>query len=295
MVIKEILEPKTHSSLTLAMNTLNPFSAFIRRVIVAGVFMVTVTLAQAQTYWTNTPVTFTNPGNNATDILTSIVILTRATTGGGLFNIANQPNYFTGAAPPAGTQWGLGTLAGYISNPSSVTFGNCPLEAGMRPPNDIGKTYVVHLVTNNIYLQLTLNSWGGGILGGAAGSYSYTRSTPAAAVGPPPTISITSPANGSVFAAPASVKIGANATVSSGTVTNVQFFTNNVSCGSVITAPFTLIPTLSAGSYALTAAATAAGISTTSSPVNISIVTPIAVTLTNPATPSSANFKFNYS
>ena len=259
----------------------------------AGVFIVTVTLAHAQTFWTGPTNTFINPGNNATDILTANVILTRAIGSGGLFNIANQPNWFTGATPPAGTTWTVATLSHYMSFPTN-TFGPCPLEAGMRPPNDIGTTYVVHLVTNNIYLQLTLTSWGGGVLGGAPGSYSYMRTTPAA-VAPPPTISITSPANGAVFAAPASEKITANATVSSGTVTNVQFFTNNVLVGSVITTPFALTPTLAAGNYALTAAATAAGISTTSSVVNISVVTPIAVTLTNGHTTAGPGFQFSYS
>ena len=112
---------------------------------------------------------------------------------------------------------------------------------------------------------------------------------------PPPTISITSPASGSIFAAPASEQIVANAAVSSGTVTNVQFFTNNVACGTIVTPPFTLTPTLAAGNYALTAAATAAGISTTSSVVNISVVTPVAVTLTDEKVASSAHFQFSYS
>jgi hypothetical protein len=65
--------------------------------------------------------------------------------------------------------------------------------------------------------------------------------------------------------------------------------------GNVITPPFTLTPTLAAGSYALTAAATAAGVSTTSSVVNISVVTPVAVTLINPTNLSNPNFEFTYS
>jgi hypothetical protein len=274
------------------MNTLNPFSAFIRRVIVAGVFMVTVALAQAQTYWTGSSINFTNPGTGATDVLTPNVTLTRGTSGGGLYNSAMEGSAVSGISP-VGTEWGVGTLAGYMSNTGSVTFGPCPLEAGMSPPSKVGTTYVVHLKTDNIYLQLKLTGWGG-MFGIGPKTVGYTRSTPGT-VSPPPTVSITSPANGSVFAAPASEQVTANAAVSSGTVTNVQFFTNNVSCGNVTAAPFTLTPTLAAGNYALTAAATAAGISTTSTVVNISVVTPIAVKLTNPTTPSTANFKFTYS
>jgi hypothetical protein len=289
------MEPKTTSTLTLAMNTLKSFSTFIWRVIVAGIFLAAISLAHAQTFWTGANTTFSNSGNGAEDTLTPNVILTRRTidNGGGLYNAANETAPTKGTSP-AGTTWTRGTLAAYMANPSSFTFSSCPLEGPFGNPAQFdGVTFVVHLVTNNIYLQLTLNSWGG--QGGFPPlTYSYTRSTPAT-VGPPPTISITSPASGSVFAAPASVHIAANASVSSGAVTNVQFFTNNISVGNVTTAPFTLTPTLAAGNYALTAAATAAGTSTTSSAVNISAVTPIVVTLTNPTTPSNTGFQFTYS
>jgi hypothetical protein len=290
------MEPKTTSTLTLAMNTLKPFSTFIWRGIVAGIFLATISLAHAQTFWTGSSITFTNPGNGATDTLVPNVILTRRTidNGGGLYNAANETAPTKGISP-AGTTWSKNpaTLAAYMANPTNQ-FGPCPLEGPFGNPAQFdGVTWVVHLVTNNIYLQLKLNSWGG--QGGFPPlNYSYTRSTPVT-VGPPPTISITSPANGSVFAAPASEPITANATVSSGVVTNVQFFTNNISVGNITTGPFTLTPTLAAGNYALTAAATAAGISTTSSAVNISVVTPIAVTLTNPTTPSNTGFQFTYS
>ncbi len=97
--------------------------------------------------------------------------------------------------------------------------------------------------------------------------------------GPPgtvlaPTVSITSPADGTVYAPPANVAITANAVVTGSVVTNVQFFTNGVSLGSVLTAPFSITANnLTSGSYALTAVATAVGISVTSSVVNVSVIT----------------------
>ena len=58
------------------------------------------------------------------------------------------------------------------------------------------------------------------------------------------------------------MNIAADATVSGGTVTNVQFFTNGVALGAVLTAPFSLTANnLAAGAYALSVVATAAGIS----------------------------------
>jgi len=44
---------------------------------------------------------------------------------------------------------------------------------GKNPPSSVGQPAVVHLISENIYLSLTFNSWGG-----VGGAYSYTRSTP---------------------------------------------------------------------------------------------------------------------
>jgi hypothetical protein len=125
---------------------------------------------------------------------------------------------------------------------------------------------------------------------------SATSSVVNISVEPPPSVSITNPATGSVYAAPANVSIAASATVVKGSITNVQFFANSVSLGSVPAAPFTLTANgLAAGSYALTASATAAGLTTTSSPVNINVETPVAVALGDSTAFSGTNFQFNYS
>jgi plastocyanin len=115
-----------------------------------------------------------------------------------------------------------------------------------------------------------------------------TGSITVVAAAPTPTVSITSPAGGAAFTAPASVPITANASVSSGTVTNVAFFasTNNItnSLGSVRVSPFTITAAnLAVGNYALTAVATAAGVSATSAVVNIAVHPPApTVSITNP-------------
>ncbi len=97
---------------------------------------------------------------------------------------------------------------------------------------------------------------------------------------PPPTVSITNPAGGAVFAAPASVLISAAASSTMSIVTNVQFLTNGAAIGSSKTAPFSLQTSpLAAGSYSLKAIATDGnGLSTTSSAVSISVVTPVVLT-----------------
>ncbi|HEV2455767.1 MAG TPA: Ig-like domain-containing protein [Verrucomicrobiae bacterium] len=280
------------------MNTLNSISKlFCGGMFTIAFLTIAVPRTQAQTYWTGTNYNFTNPGNGATDVLDAVVWLTRSSASGtgtgGLYNAYLQPDPFTGPTPPGGTEWAIGTLAGYMANTNSLSFGDCPLEAGSHPINYIGTTFVVHLFTNNVYLQLTLTGWGGQ---GGQGlkTVSYTRSTPALAA-PTPTVTITNPLNNAVFAAPATEKIVASATVSSGSVTNVQFFTNNVLLGGITTPPFTLTANnLAAGNYALTATATAAGISATSSVVKISVVTPLTVSLSNVLTFSNTNFEFEY-
>ncbi len=97
---------------------------------------------------------------------------------------------------------------------------------------------------------------------------------------PPPAVSIISPTNGSLFTAPAVVNISANATDANGTVDSVQFFVNGVYQGSDITppTPFTFAWTSVIGSATLNAKAwDNNGASTTSAPVNITILDPNAL------------------
>jgi plastocyanin len=120
-----------------------------------------------------------------------------------------------------------------------------------------------------------------------------------AAAAPPPTVSITNPAPASVFSAPVNLKLGATAALSGGIVTNVAFFANtngtSVTLGAVQASPFNLTgSSLAAGNYALTAVATAGGVSTTSSVVNISVVTPALLSNSVPAI-TSKHFTFAYS
>ena len=284
-----------NSTLTQAMKALTATLTVFVRGMALALILAGISSVKAQvtgTIWNGTNMGFSHPEGGPGDQMLTNVIITRG-GGGGLYNSALESGPSLGS--PKGTQWALGTLAQY-TNGTTLSFGNCPLEAGMRPPNDVGKTYVVHLITNNIYLQLTLTNWGG-MGGSGTTSFGYIRSTPPAAIVlPPPTVSITNPPNNAVFAAPANVRIAANASVSGGSVTNVQFFANGSSVGSVTGTPFTLTAdNLSAGAYVLTAVATASGISATSSVVNISVVTPVTTTLSNNYAFTGANFQFSYS
>lgn len=111
-----------------------------------------------------------------------------------------------------------------------------------------------------------------------------------------PTVMIVSPANGAVFAAPASFTFTANASDPDGSVTQVEFFRGTMSLGVDATSPYTMaVSGLPAGSYGLFAVATDnAGARATNS-VSVEVVTPVPVALTQPERLSVTQFRFRYS
>lgn len=263
------------------------------RLIVAIVLPLAIlSMARASTVWTGPTISYSQPAPDPTqpanqDRLTDHVWITRGLTAG-IFNASTETTY-THYFSPADTEWADGTTANY----ASLSYTNW--EAWARdlhggPPNTIGVNAVVHLISENIYLDIQFTSWGMQ----SAGGFSYIRSTPTVAP-PPPTVTLTNPVNGVVYAAPAAVKLAADASVSSGAVTNVEFFVNGTAAGAVQAAPFMLTTgNLPAGPYALTAVAAAAGISATSAVVNVSVVNPVAVNLSAPIN-AGGQFSFSYS
>ena len=89
----------------------------------------------------------------------------------------------------------------------------------------------------------------------------------------PPTIALTSPGNGAVYTAPATVNLAAGVTVNGHTITKVQFYNGATLLGEDTSAPYSLIwSNVSTGSYSLKARAVYdAGSTADSSPVNINV------------------------
>jgi RHS repeat-associated protein len=136
----------------------------------------------------------------------------------------------------------------------------------------------------------------------AAGSYSITARatdnagavttsnaasiTVTSAANQPPAVSLTSPANGASFTAPASIALAASASDPDGTVSKVEFFRGTTLIATVTAAPYTFNWTnVAAGSYSITARATDnAGAVTTSNAASISVgASSGAITITSPA------------
>ncbi len=111
---------------------------------------------------------WTQPQNQ--DRLTDKVWITRASTQG-LFNL-NTESSFTHNSSPLDTAWAYGTTANY----DTLTYTNWETwtgGGGGGPPSTVGKDAVVHLISEDIYLDLKFTAWGG-----SGGQFSYTRSTP---------------------------------------------------------------------------------------------------------------------
>ena len=107
----------------------------------------------------------------------------------------------------------------------------------------------------------------------ATAGFSNITVRPLTPTNQPPTVSITSPANGASYAAPATMTIAANASDSDGTVTRVDFYRGSTLIASDTTSPYSISwSNVAAGSYALTAVAfDNGGASTTSAAVNVTV------------------------
>jgi Bacterial Ig domain len=104
----------------------------------------------------------------------------------------------------------------------------------------------------------------------------------------PPTVSITSPASGATFAAPASLTINATAADSDGTIARVDFYGGSQLIATDTASPFSGTWTgVAAGSYALTAVARDnAGATRTSNAVSITVTAALATPTTVVFVPS---------
>src|SRR2546427_4356535 len=239
-------------------------------------------IAGASTIWTGPAISFSksssaDPTQAANqDRMTDNVWITRGSENG-IYNAKTETG-FTHFLSPTNTEWASGTTANY--NSLTYTDWNTWVQASGGPPSTVGVNAVVHLKSDDIYLDLKFTSWGSGLLGG--GAFAYMRSTPAAGNNPP-SVTITNPIDGGTFVAPAMVTIQASANDTDGSVTNVQFFDGTTSLGNVASSPFDLSVSLAAGSHTLTAVASDnLGATTTSPAVTVLGNSPPSISITNP-------------
>jgi len=125
----------------------------------------------AATIWTGPRITFTKDNladyrvAASQDRLTPNVWITRGDSMG-LFNIAKEAGY--GAASPVDTEWAFGTTANY----ATLKYQTWVMWNGSNPPSSVGKDAVLHLITDDIYIDIKFTSWTT-----AGGGFAYQRST----------------------------------------------------------------------------------------------------------------------
>jgi hypothetical protein len=211
----------------------------------------------------------------------------------------------TGMSPPITVTVASGVAPTVsITSPAAGNIGvNLPQTIAATATSTTGVVASVEFFVNNLSIGTDSSfpytiSW----TPGALGTYSLTavakdnignKVTSAPVVmtvvnGASPTVSITSPVNGSAYGVGTPLKIAASAADSDGTIASVQFLVNGVVQGAaVIKSPYTTDWTpASPGNYVLTAIATDnSGNQTTSVAINVSIGVnaPPTVSITSPA------------
>ena len=124
--------------------------------------------------WTGNLITFTKIDDTDEslgeyqDRITDNVWITRKLSGGQIYNavVESTPDKDTS---PLGTEWAEGVINDYASL-RYTTF----RAATVKPKNAVGKTFVVHLIADNIYLSVKIISWSNNKMGG----FSYQRTSP---------------------------------------------------------------------------------------------------------------------
>ena len=131
--------------------------------------------ASAQSVWSGYDYTFSKanladpslPENQ--DRISDTVWITRANAQG-IFNAFSE-SFYSADESPIGTEWAFGVATDW----AELEFQPWELAIGSFPPGMIGQAMVVHLIDDDIYLDLMFTQWAGNAQGGA---FSYNRAVP---------------------------------------------------------------------------------------------------------------------
>ncbi|MDG1822724.1 MAG: T9SS type A sorting domain-containing protein [Flavobacteriaceae bacterium] len=147
-------------------------------------FLLITNLINAQTIWTGPKVTFTKANNSNGNLeanqdgITDIVRLARSNENV-LYNAIIQTAAPTdGYNSPLDTEWAEGTTAD-INTLTFTDFKSAAPTASsgaVRVKDMVGRNYVLHLITDDIYIDLKMLAWGTRSQGAG---FSYERSTEA--------------------------------------------------------------------------------------------------------------------
>ncbi len=170
----------------------------------------------------------------------------------------------------ASTSWGASTTSGWVRlKRTGYTFESYASADGATWTLIATDTVPM---TDPVYVGIAVTSHAPSVATKAlVDRFSVTQSTPP--LNQPPTVTLTSPANGATFTAPASILVTANASDPERRLARVDFFSNATKIGSASASPFTMTwQGAAAGTYAITAEAfDADGASATSAAMTITV------------------------
>ncbi len=136
----------------------------------------------AAAVWTGYDVAFSkaayaDPSEAANqDAITAAVALTRGNNQG-LYNAVLETSFLRYASP-ADTEWafaaGNSTEELSATNYAALQFDDWTTAHGGNPPSTLGQNAVLHLISEDIYLDIRFTGWGSGSIAG--GSFAYLRS-----------------------------------------------------------------------------------------------------------------------
>lgn len=136
-------------------------------------------IGTAQTIWVGPTMTFEKAdGSDWTldanqDQLTDNVHITRANNQG-LFNISTEASY-TDFVSPSDTEWAFGTTADI----ELLSFNTWENTHGSNPMTTVDQDMVLHLISDDIYIDIKMTYWASGGNGGQGG-FTYERSSDSA-------------------------------------------------------------------------------------------------------------------
>ena len=142
--------------------------------LVVALFVLATGATFAQTIWTGEMIEFSKAnGADPTleenqDRITDSVWITRGNNGGQIFNAVENSRSVKNNSP-VGTRWAVGTT----DDLDSLEFG--PFRSVVRPRQSIGTDLVLHIIEEDIYIDIRITRWGQSRVGG----FAYERSTPA--------------------------------------------------------------------------------------------------------------------
>lgn len=143
--------------------------------VIAVMFIGSAASGSAQTIWSGPDVVFAkaafaDPMDAANqDRLTANVAITRGNVQG-IYNAVAENSYASNSSP-SDTEWALGKT----SDIGSLSFADWRTTANNNPPSLVGQDMVLHLITDDIYIDLEFTAWGIG--GASGGNFSYIRTS----------------------------------------------------------------------------------------------------------------------